>query len=91
MVYMLCMNKLKDYKVWRKIFESQKSAYIEAGLHLKNLWNSTDNQNEVYFVFAVDDVEKGEAFLFAPENKHIGKEAGVVDGWIKYVSELSLY
>lgn len=91
MVYMLCMNKLKDYKVWRKIFSAHKKAHIEAGLHLKNLWHSSENPNEIYFVFAVDDVKAAEAFLYDPANKHVGKEAGVIDGWIKYVEEIDLY
>jgi hypothetical protein len=91
MIYMLCMNRLKDYTVWRRIFDSYKQAHIEAGFHLKNIWCSSDDQNEVYFIFALDDKSKAEEFMNSPENARIGAEAGVIDGWVKYIDALPLY
>ncbi len=91
MAYILCMNKLKDYGKWRTIFDSHKEAHIKAGFHLESIWRLSENAGEVYFIFSVDDKEKADAFFNSPYNASIAQEAGVIDGWIKYVDELNLY
>jgi hypothetical protein len=85
MTYMLCRNRVADYQTWRRKFDSQKEASLEAGLTLVNLWQSLDDPNNVFFLFKVDNLEKAKAFISAPGNAEIGKAAGVLDGEIHFV------
>lgn len=85
MIYMLCCNRVADYQIWKRKFDSQKEAGLEAGLTLVNLWQSLDDPNNVFFSFRVDGLEKAKAFISAPENAEIGKAAGVLDGEIHFV------
>lgn len=91
MTHILCMNKLRDYSHWRKIFDSHKQSHIEAGFHLKSIWHSDADPNEIYFIFKINDRKKAENFFASPLNAGIAEEAGVMDGWIKWVEELDLY
>jgi hypothetical protein len=50
MVYMLCRNRVADYQIWKRIFDSHKEAHLEAGLILVNLWQSLDDPNNVFFL-----------------------------------------
>ena len=88
MLYMICMNKLKDYSVWRKIFDSHKLLHEKAGMHLEKIWRAENDSNEIYFYFRIDNKEKAEAFINDPAYAHVGVEAGVLDGWIKYVEDI---
>jgi hypothetical protein len=85
MIYMLCRNRVADYQTWRREFDSQKEASVEAGLALVKLWQSLDDPNNVFFLFKVDSLEKARAFISAPGNAEIGKAAGVLDGEIHFV------
>lgn len=85
MIYMLCRNRVADYQIWKRKFDSQKEASLESGLTLVNLWQSLEDPNNVFFLFKVDSLEKANAFISAPENAAIGKAAGVLDGEIHFV------
>ena len=90
MKYMWCYNKVKDFGKWKEVFDRQESSQEEAGLILTNLFQDESNPNDVYFIFNVTDVDKAKTFLADPIHEKIGAEAGVLDGYIKYVDEVKL-
>ncbi|MBI5441590.1 MAG: hypothetical protein HY900_10325 [Deltaproteobacteria bacterium] len=91
MKHMLVRNKVKNYDTWRRIVDSQKPLHQDAGLRLLHLWRTSGNRNEVYLLFEMWDEEKAKAFVISPENPRIGREAGVIDGEVRYLEELEGY
>ena len=91
MRYMLCYNKVKDYKKWREIFNLHKNEHIKAGLILTSIYRDTSNPNEIHFIFEIEDIEKANEFLSDPIHEKIGLEAGVIEGTIKYLDEVGGY
>ena len=45
MKYMLVRNKVRDYEVWKEVFDAQQGPGQEAGLELVHLWRSLDDPN----------------------------------------------
>ena len=81
---MIVRNKVKDFDHWKKIFDEQFDANKEAGLSLENLWQTVEDPNEVFFVLAIDDMDKAMAHISSPEAAEVGERSGVIDGelWI---------
>jgi len=40
MQYMFCRNRVRDYEVWKRIFDSHASAHRAAGMNLVRLWRA---------------------------------------------------
>lgn len=83
---MFVHNRVADFSEWKRIFYSHAEAHSEAGLRLIHLWQSIDDENNVFFLFEVADIEKARAFVAAPEGKEAGKAAGVIEGEIHFLS-----
>ena len=88
MTYMWCWNRVKDYEIWLKIFQSHVSARQKAGIHLEKIYKSVDDPADVYFLLRVEDRTRAEAFVARPENVAAGEEAGVISGEIIYLEEI---
>ena len=80
MPYLLCRNRVRDFAIWKRVFDSHLQAHLEADLHLLHLWRTTGDDGEVWFVFQIDDPDRARAFVMDPAGAEAGKEAGVVDG-----------
>ena len=87
MAYMLVRNKVRDFDVWKKVFDEGAETASEAGLGLVHLWRSMEDPNEVFFLLSVSDVERARAFTGDPASAATGERAGVLEGEIKYVEE----
>jgi hypothetical protein len=85
MVHMLCRNRVRDYAAWRRVFDSNEDAAREAGLHLRHVWRSIDDPDEVWFLFEAENRERAEAFVNDPAEAAVGEEAGVIDGDIRFL------
>ncbi len=88
-MHMLCRNKLADYDRCYKVFASHKSAHEAAGLILEHTWRESDDANTVWFLFRVDDLDKANAFVSAPQAGDAAEEAGVIDGEYHYLDSAS--
>ena len=82
---MLCYNQVQDFNKWKQIFNSHSSAHEEAGLRLINLWREIGKPNNVYFVLEFEDLDKAQAFINSPHSEQAGQEAGVIDGWVRFM------
>lgn len=85
MVYMLCRNRVKDFKKWKAVFDSHLSAHGDAGIRLTNLWRSIEEPNNVFFMFEVSDIDRARAFINDPSAAEAGEISGVLDGEIHFV------
>jgi hypothetical protein len=89
MPIMLVRNKVEDYSTWRSVFDAQKEAGRKAGLHLIDLWRDIEDPNNVFFTMKVDDIEKARAYVSAPESAEVGERAGVIDGELHIVEQVT--
>jgi hypothetical protein len=80
MTYMLCRNRVSDFRRWRRIFDSHAPAHRMAGLHLKGLWRGVGGHRDVFFLFEVRNMGKAKAFISAPQAGDAAKASGVIDG-----------
>lgn len=91
MQYMLCRNRVRDYEVWKHIFDSHASAHRAAGMNLVRLWRAVDEPNNIFFLFEISDIERAKAYVSMPDGEEIGRRAGVLDGEIHTVDESEVY
>ena len=85
MLFMLCRNRVSDFRKWKAIFDSHLSAHKAAGLDLSNLWQTVDDKNNVFFLFKVASIEKAKVFVNAPEAADAGKNSGVLEGECHFI------
>ena len=88
MAYMLVRNKVRDFAVWKEVFDGEFGPAREAGLGLVHLWRSTENPNEVFFLLSITDMDRARAFTTAPSSAAAGERAGVLEGEIHYVEDV---
>lgn len=85
---LLVRNKVKDFEHWKSVFDANLEPPRAAGLSLSHMWRSVDDENEVFFLFEVEDRGRAEAFMQAPESAAMGVEAGVVEGEAYFVTQV---
>jgi hypothetical protein len=78
MTYMLCKHRVHDFERWHKIFASHAEAQRKSGLHLLYLLRATNDQNQIVYLFKVDDMDVAKAFTQAPEATEAGEQSGVI-------------
>ena len=85
MTHLLCRNKVHDFDKWLKIFSSHKAAHVKAGLILEHLWQASDDPNNIFYLFRVEDIAKARAFLSAPDASGAAQASGVIEGEFHFV------
>ena len=88
---MLCRNKVRDFDKWLEIFSSHKAAHAEAGLILEHLWQASDDPNNIFYLFRVEDIAKARAFLSAPDASEAAGTSGVIEGEFHFVERADGY
>lgn len=88
---LMCWNRVEDYDVWKKVFDSHADDHRAECLQLLRLWRSVDDPNHIFFLFEVRSREEAQAFLDDPVSAEAGEAAGVVDGGYYFVEELGGY
>ena len=89
MAYMLVRNKVRDFDVWKEVFDGQRGPSQDAGLGLVHLWRSIDDPNEIFFLLSISDMDRAKAYTADPEAAKVGERAGVLEGGIHYVEEVT--
>jgi hypothetical protein len=84
---MLVRNQVRDFAVWKRVFDEDRGRLDEAGLAVVHLWRSIEDPSEVFFLLAVEDVERARAFTAEPASAAAGERAGVLDGALYYIEE----
>jgi hypothetical protein len=87
MKYLLCRNRVTDFRRWRRVFDSHAGAHRAAGLLLTGLWRGAEKPGDVFFLFTVSDMRKARAFISAPGAAEAGKRSGVVEGEYHFIRD----
>ena len=85
MTFLLCRNRVKDFDTWKAVLDSHAEAHKKSGLHLASLWRGVDRQDDVFFLFAVSDMDKAREFISAPPAQDAAADAGVIEGEYHFV------
>lgn len=73
--YMLCRHKVIDYDRWKPVFDANAPALHQAGLNVEFHWRGIDDPNEVFILFAVDDVDRARAFVTSPRPNAVRQQS----------------
>jgi hypothetical protein len=49
--------------VIKEILEKDKEFHASQGMYLENIWQNTDNDAEVFFLFKIDSIEKTKVLI----------------------------
>ncbi|MEZ5778782.1 MAG: hypothetical protein R3E44_10510 [Paracoccaceae bacterium] len=82
---LLCRNDIDDFARWKAVFDADREAQGAAGLSLLQLWREDGDPNRVWFLFEVNDRDKAQAFMDAPNARLHADRAGVRDGEYHFV------
>ena len=76
---LIIRHHVKDFDAWKKVFDSDHQARVDAGLTDRVVSRDLDDMNMVSLSFAVGDKQKAEAFGKSKALQDKMKEAGVDD------------
>jgi hypothetical protein len=79
MAYYYGKHKVRDYEQWRPYFDGDQQRIHSAGARCLNVMRSTEDPNEVHFLFDVPDLHRFLSVLQAPETGDIMQKAGVLE------------
>jgi hypothetical protein len=78
MTHLLVRHKVREFSLWKPVFESHRRAHQAATLKLGLVLRSQEDPNDVFVLFDVGDVRKAQRFLNSAKFKAVMKQAGVV-------------
>ena len=79
MASMLIQHHVKDYAVWKKVFDSKVDLRAANGELSTNIYQSESDPNEITTIFQWDSLANAHKFAQSPELK-AGMEAAGVEG-----------
>lgn len=63
MPHLLATLKNVSLEIIREVLEKDKEFYKSKGMYLEHLWQNADDENEVLFLFQIDDVESTKTLI----------------------------
>jgi hypothetical protein len=90
MRFMLCRNRVSDFRRWRRVFDSHAGAHRAAGLWLKGLWRDAGRPRDVYFLFEVRNPRRARAFISSPKAAEAAAGSGVIDGEYHFIRDAGM-
>lgn len=63
MPHLLATLRNVPLKIIREVLEKDKEFHISQGMYLKNIWQNADDENEVLFLFQIDEIESTKALI----------------------------
>ena len=79
MALLIVRHKVKDFAVWKKIYDTDAGRRSEAGLATGRVTRSVDDPSEVVLLFEVSDIAKAKAMGASSGLKEAMQAAGVID------------
>lgn len=74
---LIVTHKVKDFEAWKKVFDEDKQARIDAGIVDLGIGYTSGDNHMVTIAFAVNDMAKAKAFIASKELKDKMTKAGV--------------
>ena len=91
MNYMLCRNRIRNFKQWKRVFDGHAEAHRGAGLKLVHLWQDADTPSQVFFLFEVEDIARARAFVSGPAASKSASESGLIEGEFHFFKQSQGY
>ena len=78
MVYILVWHKIADWDKWKPVFDKDEDERKSYGVHLRKLFRSVNDPNEIFCLFDAPDENAANACINRPHLKDLMQSAGVV-------------
>jgi hypothetical protein len=78
MPHILIRHKVADFDQWRQIFDSRAGVRKLVGLKEERFWRSAADPNDIFILFAADNLQTAMAYVNSPEVLKRMKSAGVI-------------
>jgi hypothetical protein len=59
----MCRHRVADFGLWKRTLREHAGMHAAAGLRARKIWRGVEDDQEIFFLFEVADLEKGRAFL----------------------------
>ena len=76
---MVVKNTLKDYGVWRTLFDSNAPMQAEYGLQSRGVYQSKEDPNTVFVLIEVEDMARAQEMMKKAEDSGLFEKAGIID------------
>jgi hypothetical protein len=63
MPHLLAKLKNVPLEIIKDVLEKDKAFHASQGMYLEQLWQNTDDENEVQFLFRINDVDQTKALI----------------------------
>ena len=63
MPHLLAKLKNVPLEIIKDVLEKDKAFHASQGMYLEHLWQNTDDENEVQFIFRINDVDQTKALI----------------------------
>ena len=63
MPHLLAKLKNVPLEIIKDVLEKDKAFHASQGMYLEQLWQNADDENEVQFLFRINDVDKTKALI----------------------------
>ncbi len=79
LTHVLVRHKVRDYSVWKRVYDAHLPKRLEAGLTEKYLFRDANDTNEVITLFEAKDLGRAKAFIESLDLRETMEKAGVID------------
>ena len=76
-IRLMVKHKVKDFDAWKKVFDDDKQARMDAGLTDRVIAHTVGDDHNVTIIFSVADMAKAKAFINSQDLKDKMKAGGV--------------
>ncbi len=88
MRHILVRHKVKDFDVWKKLFDADAGNRQASGSKGAVVLRALDDPNMVYILFEMEDMDRAKAFFQSDQLKKTMENAGVVgEPHVHYLDE----
>jgi hypothetical protein len=71
-------HEVKNYSIWRKVYDADEENRTKAGIHLTGVFQSVNNPNLITLVGEAPSVEAFTTFMSNPKLKEAMEKGGVI-------------
>ncbi|HML03843.1 MAG TPA: cyclase [Candidatus Bathyarchaeia archaeon] len=87
MPYQLVIQRVKDYKQWKAVFDEHISKRKELGSKGVKVFRNSEKPNEILVLVEWGNLSKAREFMQWGDPNEIGKKAGLIDQPDQYLLE----
>ncbi len=76
---MVVKNTLKDYGVWRTLFDNNAPMQAEYGMHPRGVYQSKEDPNTVFVLLEIEDMARAQEMMKKAQDSGLFEKAGIID------------